>query len=156
MTKQCTKCGERKSFSAFHKLKSGKYGLHPVCKKCRKIYDQKYYQDHQQQCLTKDKEYRETIIGCLHGRFTGIKHRCNNLNNINYKNYGGRGIKCLFENADKFVDYIINELQIDPRGLQIDRIDNNGHYEPGNIRFVTRSENQRNKRKNIKTASLKS
>ena len=41
--------------------------------------------------------------------------------------------------------YVIDELRVDPRGLQIDRIDNDGHYEKGNIRFVTCVENNNNR-----------
>ena len=75
-----------------------------------------------------------------------MRQRCNNPDQKAYKNYGGRGIKVCFGSADEFVDCVINELQIDPRGLQIDRIDNDGNYERGNIRFVTRRENNENKR----------
>lgn len=80
-------------------------------------------------------------------RFVGIKQRCNNPKYKGYKNYGGRGIRCLFKSSDEFVNYIINELQIDPRKLTIDRIDNDGNYERGNIRFVTQTENLKNRRK---------
>lgn len=90
-----------------------------------------------------DKEYRKTINGCLRQKFIGMKTRCNNLNNQDYKRYGGRGIKVLFKDANEFVNYVINDLQIDPRGLSIHRIDNNGHYEPGNIEFLTAVEHGR-------------
>jgi len=46
------------------------------------------------------------------------------------------------QSADDFRDYVINELKVDPRGLQIHRIDNDGHYERGNIVFVTREEHK--------------
>lgn len=45
-----------------------------------------------------------------------------------------------------YIPYIINELQVDPRNLTIDRINNDGHYERGNIRFVSYSENLKNRR----------
>lgn len=87
-----------------------------------------------------DKKYRKTIIGYLHCCFNDIKQRCNNSKCTKYKYYGGRGIKCLFESSQEFVDYVINELKIDPRGFVIHRVDNNRHYELGNIKFLTKSE----------------
>ena len=92
------------------------------------------------------EEYRVTINGHLRNIFSSMRQRCNNPDQKAYKNYGGRGIKVCFGSANEFVDCVINELQIDPRGLQIDRIDNDGNYERGNIRFVTRRENNENKR----------
>ena len=72
--------------------------------------------------------YRKTIWGHLILIFHKIKERCENPRHRSYKWYGGRGIKCLFESSDEFADYIINELQIDPRKLEIHRIDNDGNY----------------------------
>jgi hypothetical protein len=90
-------------------------------------------------------EYKKTIKGFLISVWNHMTSRCNNPNDISYKNYGGRRIRCLFESCGEFTDYIVNKLKVDPRGLQIDRINNNGNYEPGNIRFVTHAENQKNK-----------
>lgn len=92
-------------------------------------------------------EIKKTIIDCLRSRFHQIKQRCNNPKNKDYKNYGGRGVKCLFISANEFINYIINELKIDPRKLWIDRIDNDGCYKPGNVRLVTMAESNKNKRK---------
>ena len=100
----------------------------------------------QEQHPEKILRYRKTINGHLRHIFASIKQRCNNPKCKSYKNYGGRGIKCLFKSSNDFVDYVINELQTDPRNLTIDRIDNNGHYEPGNVRFVSYSENLKNRR----------
>ncbi len=47
---------------------------------------------------------------------------------------------------DEFRDYVTGVLGVDPRGLQCDRIDNEGHYERGNIRFVTAKENSHSRR----------
>ncbi len=90
------------------------------------------------------KEYHSTIEGYLRSVFYGIRRRCTDPNLHNYHRYGGRGIKVCFE-RDEFINYVIYGLQIDPRGLQIDRIDNDGNYEKGNIRFVSRSENCQNR-----------
>lgn len=43
MTKRCPHCKEHKELTEFHKNKSKKDGLQPVCKKCRKIYTRKHY-----------------------------------------------------------------------------------------------------------------
>lgn len=92
------------------------------------------------------KAYRNTITGQLRQTFNGMNRRCNDPAHKSFKNYGGRGIQNRFESSDEFVDYVLLDLCGDPRGLQIDRIDNDGHYERGNIRFVTREVNNNNKR----------
>lgn len=90
------------------------------------------------------KKYYATTNGYLRNIFSSILNRCNNPKERMYYRYGGRGIKMYFT-SDEFVNYVINELQIDPRGLDCDRIDNDGHYERGNIRFVTHKENCQNR-----------
>jgi hypothetical protein len=58
------------------------------------------------------------------------KHRCNNSENPAYDQYGGRGIKFLFDNFDHF----LSELGFKPSsGHSLDRINNDGNYEPGNV-----------------------
>lgn len=147
ITKQCTKCGRQKLLSEFYKDKKGKNGFHSTCKKCEIIRVQKYNQVHKIERNEYHKNYRNSVMGCLRRRFQDIKRRCNNSKCLAYKNYGGRGIKCLFKSSQEFVDYVINKLQINPCGLDIDRINNDEHYEPENIRFVTRAENNQNRRK---------
>ncbi len=93
------------------------------------------------------KKYYATLRGHLQNVFKTARRRCDNCADRSYKNYGGRGIQCLFQSFDEFYEYVINVLRVDPRGLTIDRIDNDGNYEPGNIQFVTHRENQQNKRK---------
>jgi len=79
-----------------------------------------------------------------------MKQRCSNPKNKDYRYYGARGIKIEFEKFNDFYDYIVNTLSIDPHGLTIDRINNNGNYARGNIRFVSQAENNRNRRKRCK------
>lgn len=70
------------------------------------------------------------------------KQRCDNPKNKAYKNYGGRGIKYLLTGWKD----IINAIGRRPLGMELDRINNDGHYEVGNIRWTTRSENSKNRR----------
>lgn len=145
--KQCRKCGISKPLTEFPKHPGCKNGLNSRCKKCLSGYAKKYRQTHKIEYAKYLRKYRQTLKGCLRDRFQNMKRRCIDSNFREYKHYGGRGIKCLFKSSREFVDYVVNELQADPRGLQIDRINNDGNYEKGNIRFVTHSENCKNRRK---------
>ena len=76
-----------------------------------------------------------------------MRQRCIDPNHRMYHRYGGRGIK-ICKRWDSFDNYWIDNFslfrraQIEHPGetITIDRIDNNGDYEPGNVRFLTRSE----------------
>lgn len=78
-----------------------------------------------------------------------MKDRCSNPNNKAYCNYGGRGIQVCKEWADsleKFYTWSIENGY--EENLSIDRIDNNGNYEPDNCRWVDRKTQNKNKRSN--------
>ena len=71
------------------------------------------------------------------------KARCTNPNNKMWKDYGGRGIEFRFKS---FVEFFA-ELGMRPSTKHtIDRIDNDGHYEKGNVRWASRTEQNRHKR----------
>ncbi len=142
--KICSGCKTEKPISGFYKNCSTKDGLHNWCKVCLKLYQK----SEKGKVISKRSmtKYHGTIHGYLHRLFRRMLYRCYDPNYKGYKHYGGRGIKVCFKSADGFIDYVINKLQVDPRGLQIDRIDNDGNYESGNIRFVTCRENLMNRR----------
>lgn len=75
-------------------------------------------------------------------QYQDAKSRCNNPNNKSYANYGGRGIKFLFESYSDFE----KELGQRPPHYTLDRINNNGHYEVGNIRWASKKEQNKNRR----------
>lgn len=83
-----------------------------------------------------------------------MKKRCLNPKNPRYKDYGGRGIKIYKEWAGKdprpFCDWIDQNLGPRPKDCTLDRIDNDGHYEPGNLRWATISEQAKNQRRHKK------
>ncbi|KKN51306.1 hypothetical protein LCGC14_0624140 [marine sediment metagenome] len=144
--KRCNKCKAKKLLSEFTKDRSKKEGLKFWCRTCCAEYKRKYVQTDASKVSRKkrDKKSYATIPGYLRCVFSSMKRRCNNPEIHNYNRYGGRGIKVLFKSSKEFIKYVVNELQIDPRGLTIDRIDNDGNYEPGNIRFVSQAENNQN------------
>src|SRR5207245_5618711 len=74
------------------------------------------------------------------------RKRCTNTKCIQYPYYGGRGIKFLFDSFEQFYA----ELGPRPKGLSLDRINNDGHYESGNVRWATWSEQMKNRRPRIR------
>lgn len=72
--------------------------------------------------------------------------RCTDLTHPRYDDWGGRGIKVGFATIEQFVEYLLTLPGHDNQKLFLDRENNDGHYEPGNLRFVTPSESKYNQR----------
>ncbi len=93
-----------------------------------------------------DKNYR---------LWSNIKTRCLNPNGPDYLDYGGRGITfhpLWVNDYGAFRDYVLDNLGPCLPGMSLDRINNNGNYEPGNIRWATQSMQTRNSRPRRKTS----
>lgn len=82
----------------------------------------------------------------LRSRVEAMRDRCTNPDNKGWKNYGGRGIEFRFPSTRDGAIWIMQNLGLH-RDLDIDRENNNGHYEPGNLRYLTRSQNMHNQRR---------
>jgi hypothetical protein len=75
--------------------------------------------------------------------YTDAKYRCTNPRGSHWEDYGGRGIKFLFISFEQF----LTELGQRPSPKHsLDRKNNDGNYEPGNVRWATKSEQECNKR----------
>lgn len=74
--------------------------------------------------------------------YTNAKQRCTNPKDPRFYCYGARGIKFKFASFKEF----FSALGSRPSGAILDRIDNDGHYEAGNVRWVDRSESAKNSR----------
>lgn len=88
----------------------------------------------------------------IYNIWASIIQRCNNKNHKQYKDYGGRNppIKVCKRWSDKngFKNFLKDVGEI-PKGLTLDRINNNRGYNPKNWKYSTYKEQQRNTRKNI-------
>ena len=86
----------------------------------------------------------------LYRLWAAIKRRCYYEKCVGYHNYGGRGVRMCDEwknEAAKFVEWCKSHGY--KKGLEIDRINNNGNYEPNNCQFISKVENEKKKRNTI-------
>ncbi len=100
---------------------------------------------------------RTTHCGCRHQQrgtasndyriWTDMKNRCGNPKNKRYRMYGARGIRVCAEWVASFETFA-QDMGPCPLGMSLDRINNDGHYEPGNCRWANAIEQGRNTRHN--------
>lgn len=100
------------------------------------------------------REYRRGLLAAnpFYDTWKSIKQRCLNPDNSAYPIYGGRGVTIYPEWAEDgraFGAWILANLGPRPEGCTLDRIDNDGNYEPGNLRWATAKEQTANQRRHL-------
>ena len=103
---------------------------------------------------TQPKNLRHGMSGTpTHNSWCSMRQRCLNPNELNYENYGGRGITVCERWLDSFENFL-EDMGIKPEGKTLERIDVNGNYEPSNCVWASHTDQCFNRRKFKNTSSI--
>jgi len=109
-----------------HKTEAGWY---------RKMNEEKsaeYRRLHKKEAKVYYSDSHATVRGYLRRCYNHMNWRC-----AKRKEYVKKGIRNKFETYEHLISYVVEVLEVDPRGKDCHRIDNDGNYEVGNIEFLT-------------------
>lgn len=100
---------------------------------------------------------RDKSLQSMYNSWCSMIQRCTNPNLPDFKHWGGRGItvcerwRCIVPRGTGFKNFV-TDMGMRPPGYTLDRINNDGNYEPGNCRWATRKEQRANSRGDIMPA----
>ena len=102
--------------------------------------------------LVPHKKHGESPLSSRSKEYTawlGMKQRCKDKNAVSWHRYGGRGIKVCDRWLNDFPAFLADVGRRPGNGYELDRINNDGDYEPSNVRWVTRKKGSTNRSTNI-------
>lgn len=102
---------------------------------------------HERDKMKVKEGYMPSVSHPLYTVWRSMICRCLHTYNPHYKNYGGRGISICQRWLDSFHDFV-SDMGERPPGTSIERINNDGNYEPSNCKWATKKEQQSNRRVN--------
>ena len=117
---------------------------------CNKHY--KRFKNHGNPLFTENHRHGKTKTS-VYRTWCGMKRRCLSTDDKDYKNYGKRGITICDRWENSFIAFYQDMGDKPFPKAQIDRINNDGNYEPSNCRWVTSKENCNNRRPKRKKVS---
>ena len=104
-------------------------------------------------CYRKEFAKKHGMKGTkIYQTWADMKARCYNPKHKEYPRYGGRGIKVCerWHKFENFYEDVSKLPHFNEDGYTLDRIDVNGNYEPGNVRWATKKQQANNMRRNVK------
>lgn len=137
-------------YTSSKKTRKRTFGIYecPICKIHFRACTTNVTQGNSTKCASCAKAKSGVSKNPLYGVWASMQARCHNISNNAHKYYGGRGITMSeeFNDFETFVSYISNLEHFGEEGYSLDRVDVEGNYERGNLRWATRSTQSQNTR----------